>query len=482
MKGKNIVVIMSDEHNPAFMGCSGHPFIKTPNLDALAARGARFPNAYTPSPICVPARAAFATGHRVHQTRHWDNAMPYVGDPQGWGHVLQQQGINVESIGKLHYRNEEDPVGFDAEHIPMHVVGGHGMVWASIRDPYLPVAGRKRMLGDRIGMGESPYTSYDRSVTDRTLEWLRAAADRGEPFVLYVGLVAPHFPLIAPREFFDLYDARQIPDAKLHPKDGYERHPWVQAYAEFERSEDTFESEDERVNAFLAYYGLCSFLDSNVGRIVDALGALGLADSTHVVYTSDHGDNVGARGLWGKSTLYQESVGIPMILAGPDVSPSVCDTAVDLLDLYPTILQGVGVDPTPHMGTRPGQSLFDIARQPVDDDRAVLSEYHAAGSNTAGFMLRKGPWKYHHYVRFQPELFNLESDPGELHDLAGEPAYAAVLAGMKAALYAICNPEEVDRQAKADQAALIERMGGPEAASTMGSSGATPAPKVEQAA
>jgi len=482
MKGKNIVVIMSDEHNPAFMGCSGHPFIKTPNLDALAARGTRFPNAYTPSPICVPARAAFATGHRVHQTRHWDNAMPYVGDPQGWGHVLQQQGISVESIGKLHYRNEADPVGFDAEHIPMHVVGGHGMVWASIRDPYLPVAGRKRMLGDRIGVGESPYTSYDRSVTDRSLEWLRAAADRGEPFVLYVGLVAPHFPLIAPREFFDLYEARQIPHAKLHPKDGYERHPWVQAYAEFERSEDTFESEDERVNAFLAYYGLCSFLDSNVGRIVDALDALGLADSTHVVYTSDHGDNVGARGLWGKSTLYQESVGIPMILAGPDVSPSVCDTSVDLLDLYPTILQAVGVDPTPHMGTRQGLSLFDIARQPVDDDRAILSEYHAAGSNTAGFMLRKGPWKYHHYVRFQPELFNLESDPGELHDLAGEPAYAAVLAGMKAALYAICNPEDVDRQAKADQAALIERMGGPEAASTMGSSGATPAPKVEQAA
>src|SRR5690606_26778636 len=144
--------------------------------------------------------------------------------------------------------------------------------------------------------------------------------------------------------------------------------------------------------------------------------------------------------------------------------------------------QAVSVGPAPHMGTRPGQSLFDIARQAVDDDRAILSEYHAAGSNTAGFMLRKGPWKYHHYVRFQPELFNLESDPGELHDLAGDPAYAAVLAGMKAALYAICNPEDVDRQAKADQAALIERMGGPEAASTMGSSGATPAPKVEQAA
>lgn len=482
MKGKNVVVIMSDEHNPAFMGCSGHPFIKTPNLDALAARGARFPNAYTPSPICVPARAAFATGHRVHQTRHWDNAMPYVGDPQGWGHVLQQRGINVESIGKLHYRNEEDPVGFDAEHIPMHVVGGHGMVWASIRDPYLPVAGRKRMLGDRIGMGESSYTSYDRSVTERTLQWLRAAAERGQPFVLYVGLVAPHFPLIAPQEFFSLYDARQIPEAKLHPKNGYERHPWVQAYAAFERSEETFQDEGERVNAFLAYYGLCSFLDSNVGRIVDELATLGLAESTHVVYTSDHGDNVGARGLWGKSTLYQESVGIPMILAGPDVTSTVCETPVDLLDLYPTLLQAVGVDPLPHMGSRPGKSLFAIAAQPADKRRAILSEYHAAGSNTAGFMLRKGPWKYHHYVRFEPELFNLDSDPGELHDLAGDPAYSDVLADMKAALYAICDPEDVDRQAKADQAAMIARLGGVEAASTMGASGATPAPKAERAA
>lgn len=482
MRGKNIVVIMSDEHNPEFMGCSGHPFIKTPHLDALAARGVRFPNAYTPSPICVPARAAFATGMRVHQTRHWDNAMPYVGDPRGWGHVLQEQGIAVESIGKLHYRNEEDPVGFDREHIPMHVLGGYGMVWASIRDPYLPVEGRKRMLGDRIGSGESTYTAYDRDVTGHTVQWLREAAQAGRPFVLYVGLVAPHFPLIAPNEFFALYEPSQIPHAKLHPKDGYARHPWVQAYAEFERSEETFQSEAERVDAFLAYYGLCSFLDSNVGRITKALQESGLADSTHVIYTSDHGDNVGARGLWGKSTLYQESVGIPMIVAGPDVRPGVCETAVDLLDLYPTILQGVGLDAAPRMGQRPGRSLFELAEAPVDAQRPILSEYHAAGSNTAGFMLRKGDWKYHHYVRFQPELFNLRDDPQELHDLSADPAYAGVLAEMRAALYAICNPEAVDAQAKADQTALIERMGGTEAASRLGSSGATPAPRKTETA
>lgn len=478
MQGKNVVVIMSDEHNPAYMGCSGHPFIKTPHLDGLAARGTRFPHAYTPSPICVPARTAFATGLRVHQTRHWDNAMPYVGAPSGWGHVLQARGIAVESIGKLHYRSEEDPAGFDAEHIPMHVVGGHGMVWASIRDPYLPVQGRKRMLGERIGMGESPYTAYDREVAGRAVEWLRAAAAARKPFVLYVGLVAPHFPLIAPQEFFDLYEARQIPRAKLHPKDGYRRHPWVQAYAEFERSEETFKDEDERTSAFLAYYGLCSFLDSNVGRIAAELESLGLADTTHLIYTSDHGDNVGARGIWGKSTLYQESVGVPMIIAGPDVEPGICETAVDLLDLYPTILQAAGVDAAAHMGARPGRSLFELAASPADANRPILSEYHAAGSNTAGFMLRKGPWKYHHYVRFQSELFNLDTDPDEQHDLADNPACSAILADMRAALYAICDPEEIDRQAKADQSALIERLGGPEAASQLGSSGATPAPKL----
>src|SRR4051812_47222605 len=176
MARRNVVVIMSDEHDPRIMGCSGHPFVKTPNFDALASRGTRFPNAYTPSPICVPARAAFATGLRVHQIRHWDNAMPYFGAQRGWGHVLQDHGIRVESIGKLHYRAEEDPAGFDKEHVPMHVVGGHGMVWASIRDPYIVKQNGKRMLGDRVGPGESAYTSYDRSVTARAVEWLQDAA------------------------------------------------------------------------------------------------------------------------------------------------------------------------------------------------------------------------------------------------------------------------------------------------------------------
>jgi choline-sulfatase len=476
MPGKNVVVIMSDEHDPRIMGCSGHSFVKTPHLDALARRGIRFTNAYTPSPICVPARAAFATGLRVHQIRLWDNAMPYTGEQRGWGHVLQEHHVRVESIGKLHYRSVEDPAGFDEEHLPMHVVGGHGMVWASIRDPFRPRVDGPRMLGERIGAGESSYTQYDRAVTQRAVQWLKEAAARNEEhsFVLYVGLVAPHFPFVVPDEYFNLYPLDSLPEPKLHPSNGYQRHPWVQEYADFMGSEDRFADAQERLRAFAAYYGLCSWLDHNVGQIVRALDDSGLADSTQVIYTSDHGDNLGARGVWGKSTLYEESVKVPMLMAGPGITASVCETPVDLLDLFPTILEGAGIEPAPEMQDRPGRSLLEVAMSEPEPDRPILSEYHAAGSNSAGFMLRKGRWKYHHYVGFRPELFDLQEDPEELRDLAEDPTYAGVLENMRLALYAICDPQLVDRQAKADQAELIERHGGIDAAHKLGSSTSTP--------
>ena len=263
----------------------------------MAARSCR-PRTSTRSP-----RAAFATGLRVHQARLWDNAMPYHGQLRGWGHVLQDKGIAVESIGKLHYRAEGDPAGFDREHLPMHVVGGYGMVWASIRDPYKPRRSGKRMLGEKIGRGESPYTQYDDQVTGTAVDWLRARAGDDAPFVLYIGLVAPHFPLLAPPRFYDLYADMKLPPVKLHPSTGYVRHPWVQAYAEFEQNEENFRSPEEREQAFRAYFGLCSFLDHNVGRILEALDDSGHRDDTTVVYTADHGDNLGTCGLWGKSTL-----------------------------------------------------------------------------------------------------------------------------------------------------------------------------------
>lgn len=469
---------MSDEHQARAMGCAGHPFVETPNLDRLAERGMRFTDAYTPSPICVPARASFATGRYPHQNRLWDNAMPYTGAIPGWGHALQDQGVPVESIGKLHYRDPADPAGFDVEHIPMQVVNGVGMVWASLRreDERIPAPGGGRMLGPQIGPGTSKYTDYDAAVTKRTQDWLaeRGRSDSSQPWCLYVGLVAPHFPLVVPQEFYDKYPLDTLPAPKLHPDTGYMRHPWVEKQNAAMDSESKFESPEERLAAIAAYYGLCSWLDHNIGLILQALDAAGFADNTTIVYTSDHGDNVGARGLWGKSNFYQESVHVPMIMAGPDCPTGTCDTPVSLLDLSKTIATHFGSDIDGAEGTRP---LLDIVANP-DADRPIFSEYHAVGAVSGAYMLRKGRWKYIHYVGFAPELFDLEKDPEELNNLAGDAGHAAVLAEMEQALRNICDPERESERAFADQAALIESHGGREAALKLGASGATPPPAV----
>ena len=473
MPPPNLVVIMSDEHQARALGCAGHALVQTPNLDTLAARGTRCTQAYTPSPICVPARASFATGRYPHQTRLWDNAMPYDGSIPSWGHALQSQGIKVESIGKLHYRSEHDPAGFDVEHLPMMVAGNVGMVWASIRKEDERIVGPKRMLGDYIGPGSSPYTDYDQAVVERSRAWLAEHAHESQPWCLYIGLVAPHFPLVVPQPYFDLYPEHSLPAVKLHPDQGHARHPWVEKQNAFMDSEALFTDAAERSRAMSAYYGLCTWLDHNVGQILAALDDHGLSDRTTVVYTSDHGDNLGARGLWGKSNMYEESVAVPMIIAGPDIPTGVCSTPVSLLDLSLTIARHFGADLAAAAGTRDLRSIIASALEP---DRVIFSEYHAAGAVSGAFMLRKGRWKLIHYVGFADELFDLESDPEELHNLAPQPHLANVRQDLHAELNRICDPERANAQAFADQAALIERHGGRAAALKLGAPGATPAP------
>ena len=191
-----------------------------------------------------------------------------------------------------------------------------------------------------------------------------------------------------------------------------------------------------------------------------------------MIYVSDHGDNVGARGLWGKSNLYEESVAIPLLMAGPDVSPGVCRTPVSLLDVSAEIAAHFGCE----LPGGVGRPLSAIAAAPEEPERIAFSEYHAAGAVSGAFMLRSGRWKYNYYVGFPPELFDLEEDPEEMNDLGRDPAYGAVRASLDTRLRGICDPDAVDALAFADQAALIERHGGREAALKLGAPGATPPP------
>ena len=469
---------MSDEHDPRYMGINGHSAVKTPSLDRLAARGTRFVNAYTPSPICVPARASFATGRYVHQLQYWDNAMGYDGKVKGWGHCLQEAGIRVDAIGKMHYRHKDDPIGFDHQIYPMHLKDGVGQVWGSIRDP-LPEGLAPRMFR-KVGAGVSNYNLYDRQCANAACDWLKQRSqetDTQDPWMLYVGFAAPHFPLVVPRTYLDRYPPDCVPERKLHPRDGYNHHPWIQAQERYMSQENLFADEDERILGIRAYFGLCSFLDDQIGIILDALEDYGLADSTRVIYTSDHGDNLGSRGLWGKSNLYEESAKIPMIVAGPDVPQDhICATPTSLIDCYPTVLQAVGL-PTLNMGDDcHGQSLFELAAAPDDLNRAVLSEYHAVGSVSGAFMLRKDRYKYHYYVGMPAELFDLENDPEETVDLAQDPRFKNVLTEMEQTLRRFLDPEAVDARAKASQAELIESYGGRAKAVGMGATGATPVP------
>jgi choline-sulfatase len=198
--------------------------------------------------------------------------------------------------------------------------------------------------------------------------------------------------------------------------------------------------------------------------------------TTRVIYTSDHGDNLGCRGLWGKSVLYEESAAVPLIVAGPGVpAGAAIATPVSLVDCHRSVLEAVGCPPTTEDEALPSRSLWAIATG-QHLERTVLSEYHAAGSITGSFMIRHGRWKYIHHVGFRPELYDLEADPGETTDLAERPDLASVLADCEARLRGLCDPAAVSAEAFRDQRRRIAEHGGRDAILARGDFSYTPAP------
>jgi choline-sulfatase len=476
MTPSNILFILSDEHSRRVLGCYGHPMIRTPHLDRLAARGVRFTDAYTNSPICVPARASLATGRYPHQIRFWDNAIAYDGSVPSWHHRLRDAGHEVVSIGKLHFRSAEDDNGFSEEIMPLHINDGIGDPMGWLRDP-LPVRKATLRLARDAGRGDSSYQDYDTKITGAAVAWLKAHAGRsGKPWCLFVSLVCPHFPLIARPEFYDLYPEETVPlPALCDPAGRAPDHPYIAALRECQIYERGFVDEANVRRAIAAYFGLVSATDHNVGRILAALDAAGLAAGTRILYSADHGDNLGTRGLWGKSTMYEEAAGVPMIAAGPDLPQGmVCREPATLADAFPTILKWAGVAPDPGDAGLPGMPLDEVALSAPR--RTVLSEYHATGAVTGAFMIRKGPFKFVYYAGMPAQLFDLDTDPQETRDLAQESGYRGLAADCERELRAAVDPEAADRLAKADQAARIAAFGGREAIEKRGSFAYSPAP------
>ncbi len=460
MNPTNLLFICSDEHQRAAAGCYGNPVVQTPHLDALAARGVRFDNAYTNCPICVPSRGSLATGRYVHQIRLWDNAFPYTGNYPAWGHRLQAEGYRVDSIGKLHYRQAEDDDGFSEKFDAMYVADGIGELISCIRENPPLRKGRNGIL--RAGPGESSYLRYDARIADQAEEWLADHAQDEEPWVLFVSFVNPHPPFVAPQALYDRYPVEEMPLPVDWEERAWPHHPALARMRRYFGWEDPFDAEAIR-NATATYYAQCTYVDQKIGQVLAALGSNGLTNNTRIIYTSDHGAMMGARGLWGKFTLYDDACRVPMIVAGPDVpTGKVVQTPVSLVDCFPTVLEATGVEPHPEDATLPGESLWQIANGP-ERERVVFSEYHAAGSLHGAFMVCDGHTKFVHYHHEPPHLFDLDNDPQEQVNLAESPDHQSLRQRMASHLHGLVDVDAVDRLAKADQAAKLVEYGGAEA-------------------
>ena len=237
----------------------------------------------------------------MHRHRAWDNAIAYDGGIQGWAHALRRRGHHVASIGKLHYRGQPDEdYGFTESLLPMHITGGVGDVTHLVRDPDDIRTTGKNLIAS-AGPGESSYTLYDRQVAAAAQVWLRETGTRrhARPWVLFVSMVAPHFPLTAPPEHYYRYIGQDLPRPKLYDLAERPDHPYVRIYARRSDYDRHISGPADLQRALAGYFGLVSFLDEQIGKILAVLSETGLADTTRVIYTSDHGDNLGARGLVG---------------------------------------------------------------------------------------------------------------------------------------------------------------------------------------
>jgi choline-sulfatase len=457
-KPANLLFFLSDNHARGFMGCAGHP-VRTPTLDALAASGARFANAYSASPICCPARAAIATGRYPHQTGYWDNAIVYDGRVPSWAHRLRAAGYATASVGKLHFRSSADDNGFGEEIAPMHILNGKGGVSMLLRwsDEEPVNRGQWELYLEKSGVGETHYQHYDADISARAIAWLAAQRDR--PWALFVSYVSPHPPFTVPQRLWDAYDGVDLPLPPAFRPGERPEHP-ATAHLRAKMGFQAMTDEAALRRIARAYCALVTHLDEQIGHVMDAARGLGLLDGTRVVYTSDHGEAAGAHGLFGKYTLYEASVGVPLIMTGADMPRGrVIDTPVSHVDLFPTLVEGAGIAANPEDRDIGGESLWPILAG-ARCTRPVFAEYHAAGSRAGTFMLRQGDEKLIHHVGAPAQFFDLAADPEERRDLARTPAGAARAAALTQDLRRVCDPEAVDRRAKADQRAKAEFWGG----------------------
>ncbi len=442
----NVLFISVDDMNND-LGTYGHPLVKSPSIDRLAAEGVRFDRAYCQFPLCSPSRSSVMTGLRPDVTRvfdlryHFRQGLPDVVTlPQ----LFMKHGYFAARVGKIyHYGNPgeigtsglDDPASWDKVVNP----SGRDKTLESRVINYTPKRGlgsSLSMYADRDGKDED-YT--DGKVATEAIRLLEENKDR--PFFLAVGFYKPHCPYIVPAKYFDLYPLDKI-KLPVVPVDYHDtvpaaalasNQPWPMLGATSEQARETVR----------AYYATLSFVDAQVGRVMDALDRLKLRDNTIVVFWSDHGYHMGDHGLFMKQSLYENSARVPLIIVPPKPrrpgKPS--PRTVELLDMYPTIADLAGIKVPPAVE---GRSLRPLLENPEARwDHPAYTQVQRLGG--PGYSVRTERWSYMEWNRGAAgrELYDLRADPGEMNNLAGNPSYAATLAEMQALVRAV-HPHPVE--------------------------------------
>lgn len=445
----NIVFICSDQHSGRILGANGHREIRTPHLDRLASLGVNFRNAYCGSPVCVPSRAGFMTGMYPSDVGSYCNSTPFDGRVPTWGSRLRAAGYDCWATGKLDLEAGKD-YGFQ-EHKTNH---GHS-VQPDITSLFrVPLCYRINERKDVNGEFRD-HTHADEARLRDALAFLRTRAaapseTRGRPWTMYVGFTQPHPPFIAQAKYLEMYPPDRVGLPAFTPEYLEQRHLVFQELASFKMiSTPIPEARQRRARA--AYYGMLTELDSRVGRILEAIEEAGQLRDTLIVYTSDHGEMLGENGLWLKNVLLENAARVPLILAGAGLPRGkTIETPASHADMVATILDIAGVTVLREMR---GHSLIQAGHPGF-----AYSESHSEGNCTGSFMIRKDDWKYIYFTWYDPLLFNLKDDPGEMRNLAGRPETASVQQELHAILTRLVNPDAITKQALAEQDRRLKTM------------------------
>ena len=427
----NLLILMVDQLNGTLFPDGPAPFLHTPNLRRLAERSTRFANAYTASPLCAPARASFMSGQLPSRTRVYDNAAEFASDIPTYAHHLRRAGYQTALSGKMHFVGPDQLHGFE-ERLTTDIYPADFGWTPDYRKPGERIDWWYHNLGSVTGAGVAEITNqyeYDDDVAFQAVQKLydlsRGADPR--PWCLTVSFTHPHDPFVARRKYWELYDgAPELEPATPVAYDDMDPHSKrLMDACDWRGMEIT---PDHIRRAKQAYFANISYIDDKIGEILAVLEAT--RQEATIVFLSDHGEMLGAHGLWFKMTFFEGSARVPMMISAPGMKPGRIDTPVSTIDLAPTLAALAGISMAEVAPWTEGVNLVPVAGGAVRGP--VAMEYAAEGTITPMVALRQSKWKYIRCPADPEMLFDVESDPGERVNLAADPAYSATMAEFRA--------------------------------------------------